>query len=80
MDAAALEVLVLGRPANVRYASGARQLWRTGANPFAPLCVVVRATEKVHLLSSWDEGVPPEIGREDLPRDRVHHRMVSDQR
>jgi Xaa-Pro dipeptidase len=66
MDAAALEVLVLGRPANVRYASGARQLWRTGANPFAPLCVVVRATGKVHLLSSWDEGVPPEIGREDL--------------
>ena len=66
MDAAGIEVLVLGRPANVRYASGARQLWRTGANPFAPMCVVIRATEKVHLLSSWDEGVPPEIGREDL--------------
>jgi Xaa-Pro dipeptidase len=66
MDAAGLDVLVLGRPANVRYASGARQLWRTGANPFAPMCVVVRATEKVHLLSTWDEGVPPEIGREDL--------------
>jgi Xaa-Pro dipeptidase len=66
MDAAGLEVLVLGRPANVRYASGARQLWRTGANPFAPMCVVIRATEKVHLLSTWDEGVPPEIGREDL--------------
>jgi Xaa-Pro aminopeptidase len=66
MDAAGIEVLVLGRPANVRYASGARQLWRTGAHPFGPLCVVVRATEKVHLLSSWDEGVPPEIGREDL--------------
>jgi Xaa-Pro aminopeptidase len=66
MDAAGLEVLVLGRPANVRYASGARQLWRTGANPFAPLSVVVRGTEKVHLLSSWDDGVPPEIGHEDL--------------
>ena len=66
MDTAALDVLVLGRPANVRYASGARQLWRTGANPFAPMCVVVRQTEKVHLLSSWDEGVPAEIGHEDL--------------
>jgi Xaa-Pro dipeptidase len=66
MDAAGLDVLVLGRPANVRYASGARQLWRTGANPFAPLCVVIRGTEKVHLLSTWDEGVPPEIDREDL--------------
>jgi Xaa-Pro dipeptidase len=42
MDAAELDVLVLGRPANVRYASGARQLWRTGANPFAPMCIVVR--------------------------------------
>jgi Xaa-Pro aminopeptidase len=66
MDAAALEVLVLGRAANVRYAAGARLLWRTGAHPFAPLGVVVRATEKVHLLSSWDDGVPPEIGHEDL--------------
>jgi Xaa-Pro dipeptidase len=66
MDDAGLEVLVLGRPANARYASGARQLWRTGAHPFAPLCVVIRATEKVHLLSSWDEGVPAEIGHEDL--------------
>ena len=66
MDAAGIEMLVLGRPANVRYASGARQLWRTGANPFAPLCVVIRRTEKVHLLSSWDEGVPAEIGHEDL--------------
>ena len=27
---------------------------------------MIRATEKVHLLSTWDEGVPPEIGREDL--------------
>jgi len=66
MDAAGIEMLVLGRPANVRYASGARQLWRTGANLFAPLCVVIRRTEKVHLLSSWDEGVPAEIGHEDL--------------
>ena len=66
MDSAGLDVLVVGRPANVRYASGARQLWRTGANPFAPMCVVIRQTEKVHLLSSWDDGVPPEIGDEDL--------------
>ena len=66
MDSAGLDVLVVGRPANVRYASGARQLWRTGANPFAPMCVVIRQTEKVHLLSSWDDGVPPEIGHEEL--------------
>jgi Xaa-Pro aminopeptidase len=69
LDALAAErtdVAVLGRPANVRYASGARQLWRAGSAPFAPLCVVVRETERVHLLSVWDEGVPPEIDHEDL--------------
>jgi Xaa-Pro dipeptidase len=66
MERAGLDALVLGRPANVRYAAGARLLWRTGANPFGPVCVVVRSTGKVHLLSSWDDGIPPEIGHEDL--------------
>jgi Xaa-Pro dipeptidase len=66
MAEAGLDALVLGRSANVRYAAGARQLWRTGANPFGPVCVVVRQTGKVHLLSSWDDGIPPEIGHEDL--------------
>jgi Xaa-Pro aminopeptidase len=61
-----MDALVLGRPANVRYASGARQLWRAGCTPFGPACVVVRETERVHLLSVWDEGVPPEIDHEDL--------------
>jgi Xaa-Pro aminopeptidase len=34
--------------------------------PFAPVAVVVRETGRVHLLSTWDEGVPPEISRDDL--------------
>lgn len=66
MEAEGLDVLLLGRLANVRYASGARQLWRAGANPFAPTCVVVRQTSRVHLLSVWDEGLPPEIGPDDM--------------
>lgn len=66
MEGAALDLLVLGRPGDVRYASGARTLWRTGANPFAPMCVVVRHTGRVHLLSTWDDGIPPEIGHDDL--------------
>ena len=66
MERAGLDALVLGRSANVRYAAGARLLWRAGANPFGPVCVVVRSTGKVHLLSSWDDGIPPEIGHEDL--------------
>ncbi len=55
-----------GAPGNVRYATGARQLWRTGANPFAPLCVVIPKTRRIHLLSTWDDGIPPEIGHDDL--------------
>lgn len=66
MEAAGLDALVLGRTGNVRYAAGARQLWRAGTSPFAPMCVMVKETGKVHLLSVWDEGVPPEIGRDDL--------------
>jgi len=66
MSGADLDLLVLGRPADVRYAAGARTLWRTGANPFAPMCVVVAQTGRVHLLSTWDDGIPPEIGHDDL--------------
>ena len=40
----------------------------TDSLPFAPVAVVVRDTGRVHLLSTWDEGVPPEIGRDDLYR------------
>jgi Xaa-Pro dipeptidase len=60
--------LMLGDVGNVKYVTGARQLGRSGVLPFAPVAVVVRETERVHLLSTWDEGVPPEIGRDDLYR------------
>jgi Xaa-Pro aminopeptidase len=63
-----LDALMLGGVGNVRYVSGARQLGRAGVLPFAPVAVVVRETARVHLLSTWDEGVPPEIGYEDLYR------------
>jgi len=66
MAAAGLDALVLGRPANALYASGARQLWTAGARPFGPGCVVVAATGRVHLLSTWDEGVPPELDHDEL--------------
>ncbi len=39
MDKHDLDVLVLGRQANVRYVSGAPQLWVAGTRPFGPdLC------------------------------------------
>jgi Xaa-Pro aminopeptidase len=66
MADADIDVLVLGRPANIQYASGAHQLWAAGLRPFAPACVVVRETGRVHLMSTWDDGVPAEIRPEDL--------------
>jgi Xaa-Pro dipeptidase len=61
-----LDALMLGGVGDVRYVSGARQLGRTGVLPFAPAAVVVRETGRVHVLSTWDEGVPPEIRHDDL--------------
>ena len=66
MAAQDLDVLVLGRQANVRYVSGAPQLWVAGTRPFGPTCVLVRETGAVHLLSTWDEGVPDDIPHENL--------------
>jgi len=61
MEAHDLDVLVLGRGANVRYVTGAQGLWVAGTHPFAPRCVVVRATGAIHMLSTWDEGIPDDI-------------------
>lgn len=61
-----LDVLVLGRPAEVSFATGARQLWTSGTRPFGPACVVVGATGRTHLLSVSDDGVPTEISHAEL--------------
>jgi len=66
MEANGLDVLVLGRQANVRYFSGAPQLWVAGTRPFGPICTVVRATGEIHLNSTWDEGIPDDIPHEHL--------------
>ncbi|HEY9557753.1 MAG TPA: aminopeptidase P family N-terminal domain-containing protein, partial [Acidimicrobiales bacterium] len=66
MDAHDLDLLVLGRVANIRYASGVPILWNAGTRPFGPGCVVVRDTEELYLLSTWDEGVPEEIPHDHL--------------
>lgn len=68
MESHDVDALMLGGVGNVKYVSGARQLGRSGVLPFAPVAVAIRQTQRVHLLSTWDEGVPPEIGRADLYR------------
>jgi Xaa-Pro dipeptidase len=66
MEARDLDVLVLGRQANVRYFTGAPQLWVAGTRPFGPICTVVRSTRDIHLNSTWDEGIPAEIPHDHL--------------
>ncbi|OBJ53513.1 M24 family metallopeptidase [Mycobacterium asiaticum] len=66
MAADDLDVLVLGRQANIRYVTGAPQLWIAGTRPFGPMCVVVRATGEIYLNATDDEGVPDEIDHDHL--------------
>jgi Xaa-Pro aminopeptidase len=66
MATVGLDVLVLGRRDSVAYAVGARSLWTAGSRPFGPACVLVEAARSVHLLSTWDEGVPAEVPFEHL--------------
>ncbi|MDG2029130.1 MAG: M24 family metallopeptidase [Acidimicrobiales bacterium] len=66
MDKHELDLLVLGRVANIRYASGVPVLWNAGTRPFGPGCVIARATDDVYVLSTWDEGVPKEIPHDHL--------------
>ncbi|HKA83355.1 MAG TPA: aminopeptidase P family N-terminal domain-containing protein [Acidimicrobiales bacterium] len=61
MATTGIDVLVLGRRDSVAYATGARSLWTAGTRPFGPACVLVESARSVHMLSSWDEGIPPDI-------------------
>src|ERR1044072_8711322 len=66
MAAHDLDILVLGRQANIRFGAGAPHLWIAGARPFGPMCVVVRPSGEIYLNSADDEGVPEEIGHDHL--------------
>ena len=60
MERHQLDALIIGRDGNGRYISGARRLWMGGGHGFGPSCVLLRNGE-IHLLSTWDDGIPPEI-------------------
>jgi Xaa-Pro aminopeptidase len=66
MEESDIDVLVVGREPNARYISGARRLFVAGTRPFGPGCVLVRASGDVHLMSTWDDGVPEEIPHDHL--------------
>jgi Xaa-Pro aminopeptidase len=61
-----LDSLILGRPNNVTYVSGATRLWSAGARSFVPSCVVLVDTNDIYLMATSDHGVPIEIPRDHL--------------
>ncbi|HVV74795.1 MAG TPA: M24 family metallopeptidase [Mycobacteriales bacterium] len=66
MAAAGVDVLITGREPNARYVAGVPRLWINGSRPFGPGCVIERATGSIHIVSTWDEGVPDDIPHENL--------------
>ncbi len=66
MDAAGIDILISGREPNARYIAGVPRLWINGSRPFGPGCVIERATGSIHIVSTWDEGVPADIPHENL--------------
>lgn len=66
LAAAGIDMMVCGRQDHINYITGAHQLWTAGARPFGPVCTVNTATGEIFLLSTWDEGVPDDIGLDHL--------------
>ena len=66
MADAGLDALVLGRQDNTGYACGMRRLWTAGTRPFGAGCIVVGSTNRIHALSSWEDGIEPPMTFDDL--------------
>jgi Xaa-Pro aminopeptidase len=66
MEAEGVDILISGREPNARYIAGVPRLWLNGSRPFGPGCVIERATGSIHIVSTWDEGVPDDIPHENL--------------
>jgi Xaa-Pro dipeptidase len=66
MERRQIDALITGRDGNGRYLTGARRLWMGGGHGFGPSCVLVRETGELFLLSTWDDGIPPEIPADHL--------------
>ena len=61
-----VDALVLGRQDNVGYSTGMARLWTSGTRPFGAGCVLMAETQRTHLLSSWDAGIPEHVPFDDL--------------
>jgi len=53
-----VDAMILGREANARTVADTSRLWLAGTRPFSPACIVVRATQAVHVLANSSDAVP----------------------
>lgn len=67
MESEGIDVLISGREPNARYIAGVPRLWINGSRPFGPGCVIERGTGSIHIVSTWDEGIP-----DDIPHEHLH--------
>ena len=75
MEAADIDVLVVGREGNARYVSGAPRLWTAGSRAFGPGCVLVRATRRRPSAEHVGRGDP----RRHPPREPVRDLVQRDE-
>ena len=61
-----VDAMLLGREANARTIADTSRLWLAGTRPFSPSCVVVRATEAVHVLANSSDAMPAGFPPEQL--------------
>ena len=62
-----LDVLIVGKPANTRYITGANTNTNiAGARGFSPSVIVIRERREFHIMTWWDAGVPPTVPRDHL--------------
>jgi Xaa-Pro aminopeptidase len=66
MESRGIDILISGREPNARYIAGVPRLWINGSRPFGPGCVIARESGAIHIVSTWDEGVPDDIPHENL--------------
>jgi len=73
------DVVVVGRPVNLAYMTGARRVLVRGSRPFAPLALLFPSSGEVHIQSASLGGMPEGVGLGDLyPQSWDPHRLASE--
>ena len=66
MEAAGIDILIIGREANARYVAGVPRLWIAARGRSVPAACSCARPARSTCVSTWDEGVPDDIPHENL--------------